>query len=119
MILILTGLEVPVDDGAAVEVSEADADLVRDVGDLGLRQPLLQVHQDRVQRAAVAKLQEHLQVGRKGKAYYGPSATIFRIHRVPQKSIARLRELNCECRGEITQPRKNILRYIVRRLVSK
>ena len=49
------------DDGAAVEVPEADADLVRDVGDLGLGQPLLQVDQDRVQRAAVAKLQEHLQ----------------------------------------------------------
>ena len=49
------------DDGAAVEVPEADADLVGDVGDLGLGQPLLQVHQDRVQRAPVAKLQEHLQ----------------------------------------------------------
>ena len=53
------------DDGAAVEVSEADADLVRDVGDLRLGQTLLQVHQDRVQRAAVAELQEHLQ----GKNY--------------------------------------------------
>ena len=57
----LTCFEIPMDDGAAMEVPEADADLVRDVGDLGLGQPLLQVDQDRVQRAAVAKLQEHLQ----------------------------------------------------------
>ena len=57
----LTCFEIAMDDGAAVEVAEADADLVGDVGDLGLGQPLLQVHQDRVQRAAVAKLQEHLQ----------------------------------------------------------
>ena len=57
----LTCFEIPMDDGAAMEVPEADADLVGDVGDLGLGQPLLQVDQDRVQRAAVAKLQEHLQ----------------------------------------------------------
>ena len=61
----LTRFEIPVDDGAPVEVSEADADLVGDVGDLRLRQPLLQVHQYRVQRATVAKLQEHLKVNMK------------------------------------------------------
>ena len=104
MILILTGLEVPVDDGAAVEVSEADADLVRDVGDLGLRQPLLQVHQDRVQSAAVAKLQEHLQV--KGKEIFSMDRRQQYLgHRkFLKKIITRLRELNCVCTSGITQP---------------
>ena len=65
-LLRLTGLEIPVYDCAAVEVPEPDADLVRDEGDLRLGEALLQVHDDRVQRAAVAELQEHLQEGKKG-----------------------------------------------------
>ena len=47
-------------DACAVQVVEPEAHLARDVGDLRLGQPLLQVHDDRVERAAVAKLDEQL-----------------------------------------------------------
>ena len=46
-----------------MEVGETVAHLPRHVGDLLLREPLAQVHDDGVQRAAVAVLDEHLQQG--------------------------------------------------------
>ncbi len=56
----VSGLEVSVDDAVLVEVAKTLAHLPADVGDLLFRQALGQVHDDRVEGAAIAELDEHL-----------------------------------------------------------